>query len=101
MVLKVLLTVSGGLEKDAVTGAISNGPVTTKMMVCLRREKIERIADDIPLLEVGNTEADTHSSLVGAGTYGHLRRQALPTELNVQPVSLSLVTHLPLHQPHA
>ena len=58
-------------------------------MVCLRREKIERIADDIPLLEVlGNTEADT--LLLGwGGTYGHLRSAA--DELNAagKPVAMT------------
>lgn len=41
-------------------------------MVYTRKEKIERIADDIPALEVAcDTEADT--LLVGwGGTYGHL-----------------------------
>lgn len=79
----------GGLEKDAVTGAISNDPVNHEKMVCLRREKIERIADDIPLLEVlGNTEADT--LLLGwGGTYGHLRSAA--DELNAagKPVAMT------------
>lgn len=62
----------GGLEKDAVTGAISNNPVNHEKMVMLRREKIARIADDIPELELlGAANADT--LLVGwGGTYGHL-----------------------------
>jgi 2-oxoglutarate ferredoxin oxidoreductase subunit alpha len=62
----------GGLEKDANTGAISTDPVNHEKMVHLRREKIERIADNIPALEVqGNADADT--IIVGwGGTYGHL-----------------------------
>ncbi len=62
----------GGLEKDAVTGAISNDPVNHEKMVLLRREKIQRIATDIPALEVlGDKDADT--LLIGwGGTYGHL-----------------------------
>jgi len=70
----------GGLEKDAVTGAISNNPVNHEKMVMLRREKIARIADDIPELELlGDAEADT--LLVGwGGTYGHLHSAA--EELN-------------------
>lgn len=62
----------GGLEKDSVTGAISTDPVNHEKMVNLRREKIARIANDIPELEVqGNPEADT--LLIGwGGTYGHL-----------------------------
>ena len=63
----------GGLEKDSVTSAISTDPVNHEKMVLLRREKIERIAYDIPHLEVsGNPDADT--LLIGwGGTYGHLR----------------------------
>lgn len=62
----------GGLEKDSVTGAISNDPANHEKMVMLRREKIARIADDIPALELlGDKDADT--LLVGwGGTYGHL-----------------------------
>ncbi len=70
----------GGLEKDAETGAISTDPVNHEKMVMLRREKIARIANDIPELEVlGNPDADT--LLVGwGGTYGHLHTAA--DELN-------------------
>lgn len=63
----------GGLEKDFHTGAISTDPENHEKMVYTRREKVARIADDIPLLEViGSGDADT--LLVGwGGTYGHLR----------------------------
>lgn len=62
----------GGLEKDSVTSAISTDPVNHEKMVLLRKEKIERIALDIPALEVqGNPDADT--LLIGwGGTFGHL-----------------------------
>ncbi|MDE6460260.1 MAG: 2-oxoacid:acceptor oxidoreductase subunit alpha, partial [Paramuribaculum sp.] len=66
----------GGLEKDYETGAISTDPVNHERMVYTRREKIARIADDIPQLEVlGDEDADT--LLLGwGGTYGHLRTAA-------------------------
>ena len=66
----------GGLEKDPLTGAISTDGENHEKMVELRREKIARIADDIPALEVvGDADADT--ILVGwGGTYGHLRTAA-------------------------
>ncbi len=62
----------GGLEKDAATGAISTDPANHEKMVLTRREKVARIAYDIPELELnGDPEADT--LLVGwGGTYGHL-----------------------------
>ncbi|MBD5164060.1 MAG: 2-oxoacid:acceptor oxidoreductase subunit alpha [Bacteroidales bacterium] len=72
----------GGLEKDANTGAISTDGANHEKMVELRREKIARIANDIPELGVmGNPDADT--ILVGwGGTYGHLRTAA--EELNAE-----------------
>jgi len=72
----------GGLEKDYVTGAISNSPENHERMVMTRREKIERIANDIPALEAIEPQgADT--ILVGwGGTYGHLRTAA--TELTAE-----------------
>lgn len=72
----------GGLEKDFKTGAISNDPENHEKMIRVRQEKIERIATDIPELEViGSGNADT--LLLGwGGTYGHLRTAA--TELRCQ-----------------
>ncbi len=63
----------GGLEKDATTGAISTDPVNHEKMVNIRREKVARIANNIPALEVyGDTDADT--LIIGwGGTYGHIR----------------------------
>lgn len=76
----------GGLEKDAVTGAISNDPVNHEQMVMARRKKIAAIASDIPQQEVINPGADT--LLMGwGGTYGHLRTAA--HELNAQGISVS------------
>lgn len=77
----------GGLEKDANSGAISNDPVNHELMVKLRKEKIARIADDIPQQEVlCNTSADT--LLIGwGGTYGHLYTAA--RELNNQGIPLA------------
>ncbi|MCM1033596.1 MAG: 2-oxoacid:acceptor oxidoreductase subunit alpha [Odoribacter sp.] len=79
----------GGLEKDFVTGAISTDPVNHEKMVNIRREKIARIADDIPALEL-NGDADADTLLIGwGGTYGHLRTAT--EELNAEgtPVALA------------
>ena len=62
----------GGLEKDFVTGAISTDPENHEKMVYVRKAKIEKIANDIPELEV-LCDADADTLLVGwGGTYGHL-----------------------------
>ncbi len=74
----------GGLEKDVRTGAISTDPENHEKMVNIRREKIARIADDIPALEVmGNPDADT--LLIGwGGTFGHL--MTATDELNAEGI---------------
>lgn len=63
----------GGLEKSSETGVISGDPDNHEKMVHLRREKVEKIADSIPKLEIlGDEDADL--LIVGwGGTYGHLR----------------------------
>lgn len=70
----------GGLEKDYNTGAISTDPINHEKMVYTRKEKIERIAENIPALDV-QCDADADTLLVGwGGTYGHLYTAA--EELN-------------------
>ncbi len=79
----------GGLEKDFTTSVISTDGPNHERMVKVRREKIARIANDIPELKLqGDENADT--VLVGwGGTYGHVLTAA--TELNKEgtPVALA------------
>jgi 2-oxoglutarate ferredoxin oxidoreductase subunit alpha len=62
----------GGLEKDYNTSAISTDPINHEKMVATRKEKVAKIANNIPAQQVqGNPDADT--LLIGwGGTYGHL-----------------------------
>lgn len=62
----------GGLEKDYNTGAVSHNPENHQIMVEVRQEKVDRIANFIPELTVqGKPDADT--LVVGwGGTYGHI-----------------------------
>ena len=63
----------GGLEKDVNTGAISTDPANHARMVEIRREKIARIARNIPMQEVICDSPDADTLVVGwGGTYGHL-----------------------------
>ncbi len=49
----------GGLEKTNIDGNVSTDPLNHQLMVNIREEKIGRIADYIPLLEVhGDPEGD-------------------------------------------
>jgi len=78
----------GGLEKDYDTSAISTEPKNHQKMVLTRQEKIDRIADFIPLLEVEG-DADADLLLVGwGGTYGHLRETM--QELQAQGKKIAL-----------
>jgi len=63
----------GGLEKQHITGNVSYDPENHERMVRLRAEKIERVAQDIPELEV---EGDDQGDLLVLGwgsTYGAIK----------------------------
>lgn len=79
----------GGLEKDDRSGAISTDPRNHAVMVERRREKVARIARDIPAQEVVCDSPEAETLLVGwGGTYGHLYTAA--EELNAQGVPVAL-----------
>ena len=79
----------GGLEKDYNTSVISTDGANHELMVKTRAEKIARIADDIPLLEIeGNIDSET--ILVGwGGTYGHILSAAAELESDGVPVAVA------------
>ena len=60
----------GGLEKHDVTGTVSHDPDNHQRMVDLRRQKIERIAEDIPLAEVTGEQSGDLLLLSWGSTYG-------------------------------
>lgn len=62
----------GGLEKDQLKGSVSHDPKNHQIMTEIREEKVQRVANYIPELEVqGDVDADT--LLIGwGGTYGHM-----------------------------
>ncbi len=61
----------GGLEKNH-NGVLSNAPENHEMMVRERAEKVARVAEDLPLLEIDG-QASGDVLLVGwGGTYGHI-----------------------------
>ena len=79
----------GGLEKDFNTGAISNNPQNHAKMVELRREKVQRVAQSIPLQEVLCDSPEAETLLVGwGGTFGHLYTAA--EELNREGIPVAL-----------
>lgn len=63
----------GGLEKSNETGAICTEAENHQLMTLLRAEKVEKIADSLPNLEVEGDADDADLLIVGfGGTYGHL-----------------------------
>ncbi len=62
----------GGLEKDEHSGAVSHDAMNHQRMIEIREEKVQRVANVVPELELlGDEEADV--LVVGwGGTFGHL-----------------------------
>jgi 2-oxoglutarate/2-oxoacid ferredoxin oxidoreductase subunit alpha len=78
----------GGLEKDNITAAISTEAKNHQLMTNLRQEKIDRIANYIPKLEVQG-DPDANILVVGwGGTFGHL--YAAVEELNAEGKKVAL-----------
>lgn len=63
----------GGLEKKHITGEVSGEPLNHEFMVKIREEKVQKIADEIPLQGVfGDPEGDI-LVLGWGGTFGAIR----------------------------
>jgi len=78
----------GGLEKMNITGTVSYVPENHQIMSDIREEKINKIANFIPELEIeGDKSSDT--LVIGwGGTYGHLYTAV--DELNESGKSVAL-----------
>ncbi|MEW6062255.1 MAG: 2-oxoacid:acceptor oxidoreductase subunit alpha [Bacteroidota bacterium] len=63
----------GGLEKQDVTGNVNYEPENHDRMIHLRAEKIERIANDIPLAKVEGDEKGDLLVVGWGGTYGTIK----------------------------
>ncbi|MGE5315425.1 MAG: 2-oxoacid:acceptor oxidoreductase subunit alpha [Acidobacteriota bacterium] len=63
----------GGLEKKDKVGSISYDPENHDLMIHIRAEKVERIANDIPLAQVDGPESGDVLVVGWGGTYGAIR----------------------------
>ncbi len=79
----------GGLEKENITGTVSHDPINHQKMVELRQEKVYRVANVIPGLEVfGESTGDL--LVVGwGGTYGHLVSAVKDLQTEGEKISLA------------
>ncbi len=84
----------GGLEKQDLTGNVNYEPENHQKMVNYRAEKIERIADDIPDVEIsGEREGDL--LIVGWGsTYGSITSDVERSRAKGKSVSQIHLRHL-------
>ncbi|MGN6803125.1 MAG: 2-oxoacid:acceptor oxidoreductase subunit alpha [Ginsengibacter sp.] len=64
----------GGLEKEAVTGNVSYDPENHELMVKLRQEKVDKIAEYIPEQKIDNGPEKGKVLVIGWGsTYGAIK----------------------------
>jgi len=62
----------GGLEKEDIIGTVSHDPLNHQKMVELRQEKVYKVANSIPELELFGEPAGDLLVVGWGGTYGHL-----------------------------
>lgn len=84
----------GGLEKEATTGAVSYDGANHQEMIATRAEKVARVANIIPPMEVGgNTDSDT--LVIGwGGTRGAIASAAETLESEGLPVATAHLRHM-------
>lgn len=62
----------GGLEKQNITGNVNYEPANHQLMINIRQEKVDRIADRIPALEVHGPKTGDVLVLGWGGTFGSI-----------------------------
>ncbi|MFN4235268.1 MAG: 2-oxoacid:acceptor oxidoreductase subunit alpha [Bacteroidia bacterium] len=78
----------GGIEKEHESGNISYDPENHEFMVKLRQEKVNKIADYIPLQKVDNGNESGEIAIVGWGsTYGSIKTAV--RELRAEGIDVS------------
>jgi 2-oxoglutarate/2-oxoacid ferredoxin oxidoreductase subunit alpha len=84
----------GGLEKDE-TGAISYDPLNHERMTHIRAAKVQKIAEDIPELEVDDPDGDAELLVLGWGSsYGTIRAAARRVRNRGTSVATAHLYHL-------
>ncbi len=62
----------GGIEKQHITGNVNYDPENHHLMVRLRQEKIDRAANDVPLVEISGEQTGKVLVLGWGSTYGSI-----------------------------
>ena len=84
----------GGLSKAELTGNVSYDPDNNQKMIRLRAEKIQRIANDIPDLEIRGPESGKLLILGWGGTYGAIYQAVSDLEKENLKVSQAHLNYL-------
>ena len=85
----------GGLEKEDGTGDISYDPQNHERMTHLRADKVAKIADEVPPVEVDDPDGDAELLVVGWGsTFGTIRAAARRVRDQGRKVATAHVVHL-------
>jgi 2-oxoglutarate ferredoxin oxidoreductase subunit alpha len=84
----------GGLEKENVTGAVAYGPENHQLMTDLRQQKVERVANDIPLLKTEGPDTGDLLVLGWGGTYGAITTAAINLRAKGMSVSSAHLRYL-------
>ncbi|MCU0370198.1 MAG: 2-oxoacid:acceptor oxidoreductase subunit alpha [Bacteroidales bacterium] len=79
----------GGLEKEDVIGTVSHDPLNHQKMVSLRQDKVYRVAEVIPDLEVYGEHTGDLLVVGWGGTYGHLISAVKDLQSSGEKVSLA------------
>ncbi|MGQ0669733.1 MAG: 2-oxoacid:acceptor oxidoreductase subunit alpha [Actinomycetota bacterium] len=85
----------GGLEKEDGGGDISYDAHNHERMTHLRAAKVEKVADDIPLLEVNDESGEADLLVLGWGSsYGTIMAAALRVRDRGMKLAIAHLTHL-------
>jgi 2-oxoglutarate ferredoxin oxidoreductase subunit alpha len=85
----------GGLEKQNITGNVSYDPENHQLMVRIREEKVEKIADHIPLQKLDSGPEKGELLVLGWGsTYGAIKSAVAELQHEGYKVSHAHLRHL-------
>ena len=85
----------GGIEKQDGTGNVNYDPDNHEHMIQLRAEKIARIANDIPLVEVDDETGDAELLVLGWGsTWGSIKAAVRRIRAADKKVASAQLIHL-------
>ena len=85
----------GGIEKQNITGNVSYDPENHQLMVKIRQEKVDKIADYIPLQKIDSGPEKGKLLVLGWGsTYGAIKSAAAELQLEGYTVSHAHLRYL-------